>query len=108
MIWRPSPARKNTLGDLDRSSGLNLNVSYTKQVLDAYKEYSKPHEYQIRNNTICLCAGVLLLVASLGFGFNLVVGDKSKTCDGVKHGVAVVLACITGAAGFVGASVIKP
>jgi hypothetical protein len=106
MVWG-QPARRTNLNQLDQDSGLDVGVSYTKQVLDAYKEYSKPHAHQIRNSTISLVAGLFLLGGGLLFGYNLATGDKSKTCDGVKQGAAVVLACISAAAGFVGASAIK-
>jgi|LakMenE01Jun11ns_1017448.scaffolds.fasta_scaffold9619957_1 hypothetical protein len=102
------PAKKTTLGDLDKAANFGLSVSQTKEVLEAFKDYTKPHDHQITTNGVALVSGIAMIGVGLFFSYQLAMGDKSKTCDGVKQGITLALACISAAGGFIGASAIKP
>ena len=110
MAWGSPATKKTTLGDLDKQAqrdSVEVTVSQTKQVLEAFREYSKPHDYQIRVSGVALVSGITMIGVGLFFSYQLAMGDKSKACDGVKQGITLALACISAAGGFIGASAIK-
>ncbi len=97
-----------TSSAIDNDAGLSLGVINTEKILSMLKEYNKPHPHDVRDKYARLILGGLVMVASLIISGYMISGDKSKTCDGVKNGVTIVLACIAAAGGFLAGGITKP
>jgi hypothetical protein len=105
MLGQP---RRKSLTDLDNAKGLTVSIAEANALFKLFKEYTKPHDYQIRNSNIILGGGLVAVAAALALGGASLLSSSAHPCKDAKQGSAIVLAALSAVAGFVGGGFTKP